>query len=85
MRTLILTEEEECDYDALFVTIDDGDSDVIPSSGAHAIALCESVGVLLALCHDANAYRGSGKWLSAGRHAANRLRELFGPPITLIT
>jgi len=72
-------------YESLCQDIEDSRNSLIHHSTAIAIACLESRPVALALCLRANQDAGSRLWQCAGRHAANRLRELFGPPIALIT
>jgi hypothetical protein len=72
-------------YESLCQDVEDCQSWWLSESVTNAIALIESRPVVLALCHHAHQEQDSARWQSVGRHAANRLRDLFGPPITLIT
>jgi hypothetical protein len=80
-----LSEEDLEAYEDICQDVDDCRNGYISERLAIAIACINSRRVILALCHHADQEREDDRWQSVGRHAANRLRELFGPPITLIT
>jgi len=80
-----LSEEDLETYESICSDIGDLRDPWPSESIVKAIALIESHPVVLALCHHAHQERDSQRWQAIGRHAANRLRDLFGPPITRLT
>jgi hypothetical protein len=81
-----LTEADLDIYEGICQDIDDcRDPYWITEAIAKAIALIESRPVVLALCHHAHQEREDLRWECVGRHAANRLRDLFGLPLTRLT